>query len=80
MRNDYMNPTIVVILGIILILMIFFLIYAVVLTVDSFSLEKVRTDQVKCIDDHGNKFVDEMCDKKIYCSRWGIAGHERCKK
>ena len=39
--------------------------------VDSFTWEEVGTIEKPCIDDEGNKFVDEMCEEEVFCSKHG---------
>ena len=52
----------------------------VFLIVDSFTIEKIGKDKVKCIDKEGAVFQDEWCDKDIYCSSLGMAAEKRCGK
>ncbi len=59
--------------------MLYLFVFGVVLVADSFTLEKVREEEVKCIDEDNNEFIDEWCTEDIYCSRLGIIGDIKCK-
>lgn len=62
------------------IIVVVFMILTMVFIADIFTLQKVGTKEVKCIDRVGAEFVDEMCTKSVYCSSLGIAGSRKCKK
>lgn len=49
------------------------------LAIDAPTQKYIGTEQVKCIDDVGAEFIDEWCDKKIYCSWLGITSSGKCK-
>ena len=47
--------------------------------IDLYTFEETGTKTVKCIDERGAEFVDELCTKKTSCSWLGIIGDEKCK-
>ena len=47
--------------------------------VDMPTVRQIGTIEVRCIDDTGAEFIDELCERDTTCSWLGIAGHKRCK-
>ena len=63
---------------IVTIMILFGFIFITLRVGDSFTLQKIGTERVKCIDRFGAEFEDEWCKKDVYCSSLGIAGNKRC--
>lgn len=39
---------------------------------DAFSMRSLGTEEAPCIDKNGDEFLDQMCDKEIWCSTLGL--------
>lgn len=53
--------------------------YIIVGSFDTLSLQTIGQDKVPCIDERGRPFENELCVKKLTCSKLGIASTEgRC--
>ena len=47
--------------------------------IDELTSEKIGTKLVKCIDERGREFENEMCEKEICCSWLGFVCEIKCK-
>ena len=64
-----------------IILFICVILFAFVSLLDSLTIENTgEVKSIRCVDERGNKFVDEMCEKKITCSKLGLAGTKKCSE
>lgn len=39
---------------------------------DAFTMRSLGTEELPCIDKNGDEFLDQMCDKEIWCTTLGI--------
>lgn len=46
--------------------------FLVLMLIDSFTLKEVGVEKVPCVDKHGRPFENELCEKKMYCTKWGF--------
>lgn len=51
-----------------------------ILLIDAFTMREMGTEKAPCIDREGDPFVDELCDKTIWCSWLGIMEERTCKE
>ncbi len=58
------------VIGNIIITIIFVVLFIVIF--DGFSMRSLGTEEAPCIDKNGDEFLDQMCDKEIWCSTLGI--------
>ena len=83
MINEILNCVERISWRIIAVLLMILLVIVVVLfplfLVDTPTVRQIGTIKVRCVDDTGAEFIDELCERDMTCSWLGIAGHKRCK-
>ena len=55
------------------------LLLMIVAVTNEATKKEIGTERIKCIDDVGAEFIDEWCDKDIYCTWLGWGSSEKCK-
>ena len=51
------------------------IIFSLIGLIDSFTITEIGIEKVPCIDRYGREFENELCDKKITCSKLAFFGN-----
>lgn len=54
------------------------MIFCIIGFIDSFTIKNTGIKYVKCVDDLGRDFADELCVKETRCSWLGVAADKKC--
>ena len=56
------------------------MLFSLFVVIDSLTSKHYDTELSPCIDRNGDPFVDELCEKELYCSWLGLYAPTRCSK